>query len=84
MGDSWTSSWIYHFFHANSNGFTGSIPGVSRLKYMYEIDLSNNLSGEFPTTVFGAPLTFLDLRFNKFEGELPKELFTKTDMDVIS
>lgn len=72
------------FFHANSNGFTGSIPDVSRLMCLYEIDLSNNfLSGEFPTTVLDAPLTFLDLRFNKLEGELPKELFTKTDMDVI-
>lgn len=72
------------FFHANTNDFTGTVPDVSKLKYLYELDLSNNhLTGNFPTGVLEAPLTFLDLRFNRLQGELPDELFTKTDMDVI-
>lgn len=72
------------FFHANSNGFTGSVPDVSALKYLYELDFSNNkLSGPFPKSVFGAPLTILDLRFNNFDGPLPQEIFTQTEMDLI-
>nr|GEW21837.1 hypothetical protein [Tanacetum cinerariifolium] len=67
------------FFHANSNNFTGTIPAkVSKLKYFYELDLSNNkLSGEFPKQVFGATqLLFLDLRFNTFAGFVPPQIFT--------
>lgn len=37
------------FFHANSNGFAGKVPDVSRSKWLYELDLSNNLFSEpFP------------------------------------
>ncbi|KAF2173386.1 hypothetical protein M409DRAFT_48371 [Zasmidium cellare ATCC 36951] len=72
------------FFHANSNDFTGTVPDVSRLEYLFELDLSNNhLTGNFPLSVLSAPLTFLDLRFNELQGELPDDLFTKTDMDTI-
>ncbi|KAK6159318.1 hypothetical protein DH2020_006632 [Rehmannia glutinosa] len=56
-------------FHANSNNFKGSFPlKISKIKYLYELDLSNNkYSCEFPYEVLGATrLTFLDLRFNKF------------------
>lgn len=91
------------FFHANTNGFVGTVPGnvikahrsiadfmltcridVSKLEFLFELDLSNNqLSGPFPNDVLVAPLTFLDLRFNSFSGELPPALFQSTDMDVI-
>ncbi|CZT15103.1 uncharacterized protein RCC_01001 [Ramularia collo-cygni] len=63
-------------FHANSNGFVGTIPDLSKLEYLYEIDLSNNqLSGTFPTTVLDRPLAFLDLRYNAFSGEVPTQVF---------
>lgn len=66
-------------FHANSNGFTGSVPDLGGLKYLYELDLSNNkLSGTFPSGVLSASgLVFLDLRFNKLTGALPTNLSTK-------
>ncbi|GJU72226.1 putative leucine-rich repeat domain, L domain-like protein [Tanacetum coccineum] len=67
------------FFHANSNNFTGTIPAkVSKLRYFYELDLSNNkLSGQFPYQVLGAKkLLFLDLRFNTFAGFVPPQIFT--------
>ncbi|KAK1476750.1 CocE/NonD family Hydrolase [Colletotrichum tamarilloi] len=72
------------FFHANSNGFTGSLPkDLSALKWLWEIDVSNNkLSGPFPTGVFDLNLTFLDLRFNEFSGPIPKEAFN-LDLDVL-
>ncbi|KAF5760347.1 putative leucine-rich repeat domain superfamily [Helianthus annuus] len=66
------------FFHANSNNFIGSIPPeLNKLKYFYELDLSNNkFSGNFPYQVLrGNKLLFLDLRFNKFAGVVPPEVF---------
>lgn len=64
-------------FHANSNGLGGTLPNLSKLPYLYELDVSNNkLSGEFPTAVL--PLTnvkFLDLRFNFFAGVVPPSIF---------
>lgn len=72
------------FFHANTNDFTGTIPDVSALTELYEIDLSNNhLTGNFPTTVLSANLSFLDLRYNKLQGSLPDDLFTATDLETI-
>ncbi|KXT03378.1 hypothetical protein AC578_3987 [Pseudocercospora eumusae] len=72
------------FLHANTNDFVGTIPDVSNLQYLSEIDLSNNrLNGLFPKKIFAAPLTFLDLRFNSFSGPLPKDLFNDKDMDVL-
>ncbi|XP_021887284.1 uncharacterized protein At4g06744-like [Carica papaya] len=71
-------------FHANSNNFTGTIPkSTSKLKYFYELDLSNNkLSGEFPAELLNSRLlTFLDLRFNSFSGCVPPEIFN-IDLDV--
>ena len=64
--------------HLNSNGFSGKIPDLRQLKYLYEIDLSNNkFSGPFPEKVYTAPgLTFLDLRFNAFIGAIPAKAFT--------
>jgi len=71
-------------FHANSNGFTGSVPDFSNLKFLYELDLSNNkLTGDFPTSVLkGNNLTFLDLRFNSFSGSVPPQVFN-LDLDVL-
>ncbi|XWS62935.1 hypothetical protein CRYUN_Cryun06bG0053500 [Craigia yunnanensis] len=72
-------------FHANSNNFTGTIPfGVSKIKYLYELDLSNNkMVGDFPMKVLGATnLTFLDLRFNSIKGVVPPQVF-KLDLDVL-
>ncbi|KAI3664312.1 hypothetical protein L1987_89941 [Smallanthus sonchifolius] len=66
------------FFHANSNNFTGSIPtDISKLRYLYELDLSNNyFSGNFPYQVLSAHhLQFLDLRFNAFAGLIPPQGF---------
>ncbi|KAK8163779.1 hypothetical protein IWX90DRAFT_504486 [Phyllosticta citrichinensis] len=62
-------------FHANSNKF---------IPWLYELDLSNNqLSGKFPMGVLTAKkLTFLDLRFNQFEGPVPSEVF-HMDLDVL-
>ncbi|XP_057963679.1 uncharacterized protein At4g06744-like [Malania oleifera] len=73
------------FFHANSNNFTGSVPVKTKdLRYLYELDLSNNrLSGEFPTILFGAKkLVILDLRFNAFSGVVPPQIFA-LDVDVL-
>ncbi|KAL9291958.1 putative leucine-rich repeat domain superfamily [Arabidopsis thaliana] len=71
-------------FHANSNNFVGSVPNFSKLKYLFELDLSNNkLSGEFPSSVLKATnLTFLDLRFNSFSGSVPPQVFN-LDLDVL-
>ncbi|KZV48304.1 hypothetical protein F511_18819 [Dorcoceras hygrometricum] len=72
-------------FHANSNNFKGTIPSkISKLKYLYELDLSNNkFTCEFPYQVLGATkLTFLDLRFNTFSGLVPAQLFM-LDVDVL-
>ncbi|TYJ44198.1 hypothetical protein E1A91_A03G206200v1 [Gossypium mustelinum] len=72
-------------FHANSNNFTGTIPyEVSKIKYLYELDLSNNqLSGDFPMNVLKATnLTFLDLRFNSIKGLVPQQVFN-LDLDVL-
>lgn len=74
------------FFHANSNNFTGTVKniGVDKIRYLYEFDLSNNkLLGQFPYEVLKAKnLTYLDLRFNGFEGRVPPEVFN-LDVQVI-
>ncbi|RDX60695.1 hypothetical protein CR513_61141, partial [Mucuna pruriens] len=67
-------------FHANSNNFGGTIsPQITKLPYLYELDVSNNqLSGPFPSAVLGmTTLTFLDLRFNFFSGAVPPQIFTQ-------
>ncbi|KAF3952873.1 hypothetical protein CMV_021622 [Castanea mollissima] len=65
-------------FHANSNNFSGPINNnLRQLRYLYELDLSNNrFLGRFPSSVLGATnLTFLDLRFNTYAGVIPPGLF---------
>ncbi|MFS7936259.1 putative leucine-rich repeat domain superfamily [Helianthus anomalus] len=54
------------------------------LKLLFELDLSNNrFTGIFPHVVLKLPkLKFLDIRFNEFEGGVPKELFDK-DLDAV-
>ncbi|GMJ06843.1 hypothetical protein like AT3G19320 [Hibiscus trionum] len=71
-------------FHANSNNFTGTVPfKASKIKYLYELDLSNNkIVGNFPMNAVGAMnLTFLDLRFNSLIGSVPPQVFNLT-LDV--
>ncbi|PKA54100.1 Uncharacterized protein AXF42_Ash018110 [Apostasia shenzhenica] len=64
-------------FHANSNNFSSTVPDLSSLPFLYELDLSNNrLSGDFPAAVLPlSQLTFLDLRFNLFSGAVPPSAF---------
>ncbi|KAK1301120.1 Uncharacterized protein QJS10_CPB13g00384 [Acorus calamus] len=71
-------------FHANSNNFSGSVPDVSKLQYLYELDLSNNLlKGNFPMTVLRIQdPVFLDIRFNQFSGSVPPQVFT-LPLDVL-
>ncbi|GMJ09785.1 hypothetical protein HRI_004647700 [Hibiscus trionum] len=73
-------------YHANSNSFTGKLPviGISKINYLYELDLSNNkLESDFPMEVLAAKnLTFLDIRFNNFKGPVPSSVFN-LDLDVL-
>lgn len=67
-------------FHANSNNFSGTIsPNIAKLRYLYELDISNNkFSGSFPNAVLGMEsLSFLDIRFNLFTGSVPPRIFTQ-------
>lgn len=67
-------------FHANSNNFSGDVPDLTQLRYFYELDLSNNnFSGAFPEAVVPlGGLLFLDLRFNRYAGEVPAPVFALT------
>ncbi|XP_010263447.1 PREDICTED: uncharacterized protein At4g06744-like [Nelumbo nucifera] len=72
-------------FHANTNNFAGAIsPKIAQLRYLYELDLSNNkFSGQFPMAVLGMDgLSFLDIRFNSFTGTVPAQIFTQP-LDVL-
>ncbi|RRT55363.1 hypothetical protein B296_00016363 [Ensete ventricosum] len=71
-------------FHANSNSFSGPIPDLTGLPYLYELDVSNNIhSGPFPVAVLPlSNLVFLDLRFNLFAGTVPASVFS-LDLDVL-
>lgn len=65
-------------FHANTNKFSGTIsPKIAGLKYLYELDLSNNLlSGTLPISVLNIPtLSFFDIRYNFFAGTVPPQIF---------
>ncbi|CAL9084821.1 unnamed protein product [Musa textilis] len=71
-------------FHANSNYFSGAIPDLTGLPYLYELDVSNNLHfGAFPDNALPlSNLSFLDLRFNFFAGAVPASVFV-VDLDVL-
>ncbi|KAE8716767.1 cysteine proteinase RD21a-like [Hibiscus syriacus] len=79
-------------FHANSNKFSGTVPDFSKVRYFYELDISNNgFSGTFPTTVIGIKdSSFLDIRFNSFAGDFqpttrtPEELCAVTNLVNLS
>lgn len=64
-------------FHANSNNFSGTVPNLTNLTFLYELDLSNNkLLGPFPSTLLQLnQLFFLDIRFNLFAGSIPGNIF---------
>lgn len=72
------------FFHANSNNLTGAPANISKLEYLFELDLSNNkMEGPFPKDVLKASsLSFLDLRYNYLTGTVPAEAF-KLYLDVL-
>lgn len=72
-------------FHANSNNFGGTLsPNIAKLRYLYELDLSNNkFTGSFPVPVVGmTSLSFLDIRFNLFSGSVPPAIFAQ-DLEVL-
>ena len=72
-------------FHANTNNFSGTIsPKIAKLKFLYELDVSNNLlSGTFPFSVLNLPtLSFLDTRYNFFTGTVPPQIFLQ-NLDVL-
>lgn len=72
------------FFHVNSNGFVGTVPDISNLRNLSELDLSvNMLSGLFPASALSLPLIFLDLRFNAFEGPLPPNTFSVPTLQAL-
>ncbi|XP_057419394.1 uncharacterized protein At4g06744 [Lotus japonicus] len=75
------------FFHVNSNNFSGAVPSeILKFTYFYELDISNNkFSGEFPMDVLkfsSKQLIFLDIRFNRYHGAVPPQLFN-LNLDVI-
>ncbi|EXB56501.1 Uncharacterized protein L484_008882 [Morus notabilis] len=73
-------------FHANSNNFSGTLsPNIAKLKYLYELDVSNNkLSGSFPNAVLGMEsLSFLDIRFNLFTGSVPPQIFLQINLEAL-
>ncbi|KAJ4772008.1 Leucine-rich receptor-like protein kinase family protein [Rhynchospora pubera] len=59
----------------DNNMFEGVIPSsLSNIKGLEELDISNNLfSGQVPEFVGRMNLRHLNISFNNFEGELPKE-----------
>lgn len=66
-------------FHAHGNGFSGPVPDLSALKYLYELDIRDNkFSGPFPAGVLSAKgLLYLDIGFNTFTGTLPAGIAAK-------
>ncbi|KAJ6834125.1 uncharacterized protein M6B38_335780 [Iris pallida] len=64
-------------FHANSNGFAGTVPCLAGLRFLYELDFSNNrLSGRFPYELLPLRnLLFLDVRYNSLAGAVPPGAF---------
>eukprot|EP00850_Spirogloea_muscicola_P003970 SM000016S01958 [mRNA] locus=s16:904866:907395:+ [translate_table: standard] len=76
---------IMDFIHASQNFFIGTLPDLSALTLLTEIDFSLNiLSGPLPLWVTTLPaLRFLDLRFNSFTGTLPPSLF-RTSQEVLA
>ncbi|KAJ8451237.1 hypothetical protein Cgig2_014009 [Carnegiea gigantea] len=60
------------FLYLQGNMFHGHIrASLSSLKSLQELDLSHNFSGPIPTYLSKFPLTYLNLSYNYFEGEVP-------------
>ncbi|XP_078153655.1 uncharacterized protein LOC144548811 [Carex rostrata] len=66
---------VLQALYLGSNLFQGTIPTkLSNLKGLQTIDVSNNsLSGRVPEFLGTMNLQYLNISFNNFEGELPKE-----------
>ncbi|PIA40880.1 hypothetical protein AQUCO_02400143v1, partial [Aquilegia coerulea] len=63
------------FLYMNGNHFEGKIPNsINSLRGLELLDLSrNNLSGEIPEYLGLFPLLILNLSFNQFEGQVPRD-----------
>lgn len=71
-------------FTARAAGFSGSIPDISKLRYIEELTLrQNSLSGGFPRGALVDQLIVLDIRENHFSGPLPADLFSKRDLEKV-
>ncbi|XP_054818113.1 receptor-like protein 9DC3 [Prosopis cineraria] len=59
------------------NNFSGGIPDVlGKLSELQYLELNNNnFSGQVPSSLSNTSVTFLDLSFNKLEGNLPIPFF---------
>jgi receptor kinase-like protein len=61
--------------YLEGNSLHGPIPSsLNNLKGLQDLDLSNNnFSGDIPSFISGMKLTRLNISFNDFQGELPRE-----------
>ncbi|XP_078150384.1 uncharacterized protein LOC144545712 [Carex rostrata] len=66
---------ILQILHLDGNQLNGSIPfSLSNMIGLQDLDISNNiLSGPVPGFIGQMKLKFLNISFNNFEGELPKD-----------
>ncbi|XP_078149271.1 receptor kinase-like protein Xa21 [Carex rostrata] len=66
---------LLQVLHLEGNQLNGPIPfSLSNMKGLQDLDLSNNsLSGPIPEFVGKMKFQHLNISFNNFEGELPKE-----------
>ncbi|XP_078159233.1 uncharacterized protein LOC144554768 [Carex rostrata] len=66
---------ILQILHLDGNQLNGSIPfSLSNMIGLQDLDISNNiLSGPVPGFIGQMKLKYLNISFNNFEGELPKD-----------
>ncbi|XP_078167538.1 receptor kinase-like protein Xa21 [Carex rostrata] len=66
---------LLQIFHLDGNQLNGSIPfSMNNMIGLQDLDISNNaLSGPVPEFVGQMKLQHLNISFNNFEGELPKD-----------
>ncbi|XP_078182291.1 receptor kinase-like protein Xa21 [Carex rostrata] len=66
---------LLQILHLDGNQLNGSIPfSLSNIIGLQDLDISNNaLSGPVPDFIGQMKLQYLNISFNNFEGELPKE-----------
>ncbi|XP_078151163.1 uncharacterized protein LOC144546484 [Carex rostrata] len=66
---------LLQILHLDGNQLNGSIPlSLSKMLGLQDLDISNNaLSGPVPDFMGKMKLQYLNISFNNFEGELPKD-----------